>query len=248
MARGNTLRIGKGARCSVLVGNLRLTREVTQYILNPALRQHVTDLVAVRCANITRGGLTYEAIFFTSPLFLDLELHAAKRLTAVMHKGHANSVWDTPLQADGTAAPAVPANKGQEINTNIFNVTNIVEDIAHICAEGFEVDDNNEALPENVPAPSAPAVEVSADGHYQGQTWGGMVSTSGPRRGRDTKIRCSKTAGHLTTRPTLRSSPTSFPSCGLKPFCCPRQAQSLRRQTHHRSHSASSCDSLACVF
>jgi hypothetical protein len=172
MAQGNTLRIGKGARCFVLVRNLCPTRELTLCILNPAPRQCMTDLVAVRHANITRGGLTYKAIFFMSPLFPNLELHAAKRFTVVTHKGHAYRVWDTPLQADGTAAPDVPANEGQEINTNIFNTTNIVEDIARVCAESFEVDDDNEALPENVPAPVAPAVKVSADGLYKGQTWG----------------------------------------------------------------------------
>ncbi len=92
MARGNALHIGKGTRCSVLVKNLRPSREVTQQILNPAPHQRVTNLVAVRCANITRDGLKYEAIIFTSPLFPDIELHAAKRFTVVMHEGHANSI------------------------------------------------------------------------------------------------------------------------------------------------------------
>jgi hypothetical protein len=76
------------------------------------------------------------------------------------------------LAADGIAAPAVPDNEGQEINTNIFNATNIMEDITRMSAEGFEVVDDNEALPENVPVIDAPAVKVSADGLYQGQTWG----------------------------------------------------------------------------
>jgi hypothetical protein len=166
MAQGNTLRIGEGARCSVLVRNLRPTREVTQRILNPVPRQCVTDLVAVRRTNITRGGLTYEVTFFTSPLFSNIELHAAKRFTVKMHVGHADCVWDTPLQAYGTATSAVPDNEGQEINTNIFNANNITEDIARVRAEGFKVDDDNKALPENVPAPDAPALEVSPDGLY----------------------------------------------------------------------------------
>ena len=87
-----TLRLDKGARCSVLVKNLRPTREVTQLILNPAPRQGVTDLVAVRHRNITHSGLTYKAIYFTSPLFPDLELHAAKRFTVVTHKGHGDGI------------------------------------------------------------------------------------------------------------------------------------------------------------
>ena len=112
MPRGRILRLGEGARCSVLVKNLRPTREVSQRILNPAPRQRVRDLVAVRCGNITRGGLTYEAIFFTSPLFPDLELHAAKKLTVVMHEGHGDRIWRTPLQANGTPAPTVMDDEG----------------------------------------------------------------------------------------------------------------------------------------
>ena len=87
MARGGTVHIGEGARCSVLVKNLHLTREVTQRTLNPAPRQRMSDLVVVRQGNITCSGLTCEAIYFTSPLFPDLELHAAKRFTVVTHKG-----------------------------------------------------------------------------------------------------------------------------------------------------------------
>ena len=112
MPRGRTLRLGEGARCSVLVKNLHPTREVSQRILNPAPRQPVTDLVAVRRGNITCGGMTYEAIYFTSPLFPDLELHAAKKLTVVTHEGHGDRIWSTPLQADGTPAPAVMDDEG----------------------------------------------------------------------------------------------------------------------------------------
>jgi hypothetical protein len=172
MARGSTLRLGEGARCSVLVKNLRPTREVTQCILNPAPRQRVTDLVAVRHGNITRGGLTYEAIYFTSPLFPDLELHAAKRFTVVTHEGHSDRIWSTPLQADGTLAPTVMEDEGREINADVFNANDRMDDIARIRAEGFEVDDDDEALPENVPVAGTPRVEVNQDGLYRGQSWG----------------------------------------------------------------------------
>jgi hypothetical protein len=172
MARGSTLRLGEGARCSVLVKNLRPTREVTQRILNPAPRQRITDLVAVRRRNITRGGVTYEAIFFTSPLFPNLELHSAKRFTIVTHEGHGDRIWSTPLQTDGTPAPAVTDNEGQEINADVFNANDRTDDIARIRAEDFKVDDDNEALPENVPVAGTPPVEVNQDGLYRGQSWG----------------------------------------------------------------------------
>ena len=103
MARGSTLRLGEGARCSVLVKNLRPTREVTQRIINPSPRQRVTDLEA------------HERIFFTSPLFPNLELHAAKKFPVVTQEGHGDRIWNTPLQADGTPAPAVTDDGRREI-------------------------------------------------------------------------------------------------------------------------------------
>ena len=163
-------RLGEGARCSVLIKNLRPSREVEQRIVNPAPRQRATDLVAVRRGNITRGRRSYEAIFFTSPTFPDLELYAARKFTVVEQEGHADRLWETPLQADGTPAAAVTDDEGVAINENIFS--DRADDIARVRAEGFEVDDDNEALPDNMPQPGAPAIEVNQDGLFRGQSWG----------------------------------------------------------------------------
>ncbi len=167
----------------------------------------------------------------------------------MMHKGHSDCIWDTPLQADGTATPAVPDNKGQKINTNIFNVNKIMEDIADICAEGFEVDDDNEALPENVPVPGAPAVKVSADGLYRGQTWGWDGINKRATTGAGYKDLSFKNSWSPHNKTYLEIFTHFLPFMWLKTvFCCPRQAWSLRWQIPHCSCSVSSCNSLACVF
>ena len=164
-------RLGEGARCSVLIKNLHPSREVVeQRIVNPAPRQRATDLVAVRRGNVTGGRSTYEVIYFTSPTFPDLELYAARRFTVVEQEGHADRLWEMPLQANGTPAPAIMDNEGRVINENIFS--DRADDIARVRAEGFEVDDDNEALPENMPAPGVPAIEVNQDGLFCGQSWG----------------------------------------------------------------------------
>ena len=172
MARSRTLRLGEGARCNVLVKNLRPSREITERILNPLPRQRVTDLVATRRGIITRGRSSYEAFFFTSPTFPNLELHAARRFTVVDAEGHPDRVWTTVLQSDGTEATPANPNPEQEIDPSIFRATDNFEDIARVRAEGFEVDDDNEALPENRPALDAPPIEVSDDGLLRGQEWG----------------------------------------------------------------------------
>jgi hypothetical protein len=162
--------LGQGARCLVLIKNLRPSREVEQHIVNPAPHQRATDLVAVRRGNVTHGRSSYEVIYFTSPTFPNLELYIARRFMIVEQEGHADRFWDMPLEADGTPAAAVMNDEGQIINENIFS--DRADDINRVCAEGFEVGDDNEALPENIPQPDGPAIEVNQDGLYRGQSWG----------------------------------------------------------------------------
>jgi hypothetical protein len=62
MVRPWTLRLGKGAKCNVLVKNLCPSRKIKERILNPQLKQRVTDLLVTRRAILTRGKSMYEAI------------------------------------------------------------------------------------------------------------------------------------------------------------------------------------------
>jgi hypothetical protein len=97
MVRPWTLRLGKGARCNVLVKNLRPSREINERILNPLPRQRVTDLIATRRAMITRGRSTFEAIYFTSATFPNLDLYAARKFTVVDAEWHNDRLWTTVL-------------------------------------------------------------------------------------------------------------------------------------------------------
>jgi hypothetical protein len=172
MVRPWTLHLGEGARCSVVVKNLRPSREITERILNPLPRQRVTDLVAMRQGILTHGRSTYKAIYFMSATFPNLELHAAKKYTVVDAEGHPDHLWTTVLYKDGTEAMPADPQPEREIDPAIFRATDNLEDIARIRAESFEVDDDNEALPENRPALDAPPIEVSVDGLLRGQRWG----------------------------------------------------------------------------
>ncbi len=57
-----------------------------------------------------------------------------------------------------------------EIGEDIFRAGNRAEDIANVRGQGFEVDDNNDPAPENIPTlwDEAPAVNDL----YKGQSWG----------------------------------------------------------------------------
>jgi hypothetical protein len=41
-------------------------------------------------------------------------------------------------------------DEDREINADVFNTNDCTDDIARICAEGFKVDDDSKALPENI--------------------------------------------------------------------------------------------------
>jgi hypothetical protein len=89
-------------------------------------------------------------------------------------------------------------------------------------AEGFEVDDNNEALPENRPALFAPPIKVSADGLSEGNRGAGTASTKEQTRG-GMKNHLSRTDGRpLARRRTLTSSYVSSHLYGSRMLSCQR--------------------------
>ncbi len=77
------LLLGEGARCSVLLSNLRPSRDVEAAFPNRLVTQRLKDLVAVQHEQITRRGLTYEAIFFTSDSVTGIELSNARKFVIV---------------------------------------------------------------------------------------------------------------------------------------------------------------------
>ncbi len=173
------LLLGEGARCSVLLSKLRPSRDVAAAFPNPLPTQRLEDLVAVRHEQITCRGLAYEAVFFTSDSVTGIELSAARRFVVIKEQGPEEGLWDTPASnppASG-ASPAQGVGGGTSIsipiaiNDAIFHSSGSrAEDIAIVCNQGFNVDDDDEPVPENIPSPDAP-LPVS-HGLYEGQTWG----------------------------------------------------------------------------
>ena len=174
MARSRALPLGEGAVCSVLVNKLRPSRTVAEAIPNAAANQRLENLVATRHAVITRLGKTYDTIYFTSPSFPGVEISAARRYVIVMVPGHVDAMW--PHFAPAVRASIVPnlppiAATQTIIGDEIFFAQNRAEDIARVRAEGFEVDDDNDPAPENIPGLfDVPAVVDG--GLFEGQSWG----------------------------------------------------------------------------
>ena len=63
------------------------------------------------------------------------------------------------IAVDHTVPPPVDADRASQTNVlpNVFGGTGLREEIAQLSAEGIEVDDDNESLPEDdIPAPADP--------------------------------------------------------------------------------------------
>ena len=77
---------------------------------------------------------------------------------------------DAPLTTTDTTTEESDTNINQDngIDISIFQSTNRAEDIANVRNQGFEVNDDNEPVPENIPTDG-----TSCDNDLKdGQTWG----------------------------------------------------------------------------
>ena len=171
MAPRARLCLGEGARCSVLLKYLRPSKTVADAIVNPVAGQRLDDLIAVRRQETTRRGKTFVSIIYRSDTIPGV-LSSAERWATVLEAG-TGEMWGGEPEATATTAagaPVTPTEQNEPIADFIFNAQNRAEDIALVRAMGFEVDDDNEPAPENVPAPDAPPVEMGA--LREGQDWG----------------------------------------------------------------------------
>jgi len=172
MARGRPLRLGEGARCSVLLKYLQPSRDVASTFPNVTSTQRLDDLVAVRRAQHTRRGRSIDTVFFTSPTFPGIEMSAARKRVVVLAEGHADSLWpDVAQEVERAIAAAEVVVENEGIDPEVFDARNNAEDIARVRAEGFEVDDDNDPAPENVPALWDVAPVGNGD-LFEGQSWG----------------------------------------------------------------------------
>ena len=92
--------------------------------------------------------------------------------TIVREEGHPDGIWgDAGICLPwGEVLVEVALNKRADLGDNIFTAQNVAEDIAHIQVEGFEVDNNNDPAPENIPA-NGDVQPINLD-LYEGQLWG----------------------------------------------------------------------------
>lgn len=122
-----------------------------------------------RQAEVTRRGHTFVGIFVSHPSFQGSdEIYVAKRYAVVRHEGPPEGLFDdTPEDA---VALNDDGNLVQEVDPQLYFATNRAEDIAMVRNQGYNVDDDNEPAPENIPEEAAPTIDN--EGLFPGQQWG----------------------------------------------------------------------------
>ena len=180
---------------------------MAQALPNTAANQRVDDLLATCHAVSTRDGKIYDTIKFTSQSIPGIEINAAKRYIVVTAQGHVNLVWEH----FGAAVPTpIPTNlppivaQTEAIGDHIFFAQNCTKDIARVRNKGFEVDNDNNTAPKNVPGPDAPPVVNG--GLYAGQSWGwNRIDHRQMAGGGDTTSHLSVRVSPPLGRPTFSS-------------------------------------------
>lgn len=134
------------------------------------------------------------ATFFSSPSVHGHTLHSANRWVKVLEEGNADGYWDNPRASTAAAGGNAATNtdtdgapeqqqEGAPIDESVFNASNRAEDIARVRNEGYEVDDDNDPAPENIPAAGS---QVNNNGGlYEvrrtklGMEWNGSYDSGG---------------------------------------------------------------------
>jgi hypothetical protein len=174
MAPSARLCLGEGEHCSCscLVRFIRPSKDVAAALVNPEPCRRIDDLIVVSRDVTTHGGKTFISIFFQSNTITGL-LHAAEGWIKVEEQGPPDQLWEDAAPAEAAAAAVYIDERGEEIADFVFNAQNWAEYIALVWNMGFEVDDDNEPAPENVPAGDAPPVN---GGHsWKGRSGGGVA-------------------------------------------------------------------------
>jgi hypothetical protein len=165
-----TLAIGEGARCSVEIRYLRPSQVVAEAFINADKDYTLEDLIAVERKVILRKGKPIKSYFFRSPSLPGL-VSCAEKWATVLEQGEHFLIWDEPGLAPSVLTPPATNEAGEEIADFVFQAQNRAEDIALVRAMGFEVDDDDEPAPENIPADDERLFRLGGDLH-DGQEWG----------------------------------------------------------------------------
>ena len=144
---------------------------VSAHFPNALPTQRLENLLETHQSQMTRRGLTYEAVFFSSATIPGETFHCAKRFTVNPEEGPDEGLFDkepAPTPPEIKNSITSPSAPGKYIKSDVYNASNWAEDISLVRNQGLGVGDDMEPDPDNVPLVDTTA----ADTLFEGQTWG----------------------------------------------------------------------------
>ena len=177
------LRPGVGARCSSLIKFLHPSKRVGEVPNNCSYTDRLHDLLTIKMEQKHVNKRMQECIVFRHDSFPNEELYCVRKFCKVVSEGPAANIFETePEVAEVVLAAGAPVrgvatealeSTGTALPDGVQNFRDTPEDISLMREMGFDVDDDNDPAPENVPGSALGAsVAPSRDGLYEGQSWG----------------------------------------------------------------------------
>ena len=153
MARKKSL--GVGAVCTVFTRYMHPTKTVSDMYPNRVHNDVMEGLLVIRKEKKVVNRVEREVVVFRHNAFENVELHTVARWAKVKVEGPADKFFEmvpTSDPADARQENVSLANgREEEIPDHVFHLSGQAEDIAHVRGLGFEVDDDNDPAPENIP-------------------------------------------------------------------------------------------------
>ncbi len=159
-------RLGRDAKCSVLLSRLRPSAVVNAKFPNRHSQKRLKDLVCIKIEDATHGGHTTKSVFFSSPSIPDEELYCSRKFCVVLEEGPSKDFFDEE-DVTPTIDNEAPTLNNNEIDSSVFRAGNRSEDIEFVRNQGLAVDDDNKPAPENVPDS-----QVVFSRLFDSQSWG----------------------------------------------------------------------------
>ena len=152
------LRRGVGAKCSVLVKFLHPTKFVKSVITNVTKGQKEFDLIIVRKEEkvVNRRKQTVVVLRSDDTKWKNEEVYCCERYATVLKEGDAADFFINTSANDRESDQ--PAEfEGAPVPENLQHHTGSREDIINLRNQGFQVDDDNDPVEENIPDTSVDA-------------------------------------------------------------------------------------------
>jgi hypothetical protein len=161
------LKNGVGAQCSALKRYLHSRPIIDAKYPNATTTERLESLLAIRREKKTVNNRSQWVIIFRHDEFDNVEIYCVEKYCKVIQEGppEAYFQYEAPVQEAG---PGVETVEEHQVPTPALT-NDRSEDIATMRAMNFDIDDDNEPAPENIPAPDdQPAATTGMYSEWKG--------------------------------------------------------------------------------